>query len=131
MCQKSRSDRFLIHFYCKCFLKMFHGESRKVSEMCHLDHIRQISDSFPWQNMTVFRHIFYLWHFSEAFPKFVWHISDRVLNLTDFWHISDTFQAHFWQFFVTDRFLTLFRQFSDSFLKMGGPTFTKSTPLCV
>ena len=77
--------------------------------------------------MILFRHIYDLWYFSEAFPKFVWHISGRVLNLTDFWHITDTFQIDFWHFFVTDRFLTVFRQISDSFLKFVGPTLIKST----
>ena len=81
--------------------------------------------------MIVFRHIFDIRHFSYSFPNLSWHISDRVLNLTDFWHISDTFQTVFWQFFVTDRFMTLFIHISDRFLKIRGPTLNKSTEISV
>ena len=98
-----------------------------MSEICQLVHLWQNSDSFSWSSLTVFWHIFCFWHYSEGFPNVIWQISDRILNLTDFWHITDTFQIDFWLFFVTDRFLTVFRQISDSFLKFVGPTLIKST----
>ena len=87
-----------------------------VSEMCQKWYFWQISNSFPNKALTVFWHIFKIWHISDTFPNLFWWSSDRYLCLTVFWLISDTFMTLFWHIFVTDSFLTVIWHISDWYL---------------
>ena len=110
-------DTFMIYFRGGCFMEMFHDATMNLSEICHLLHFRQFSDSFMKFTLIVFWWNCNFWQFSHKFQLSsdifhteycIWQISDRYQ--TDFWQISDSFFCN-WQ--ISDRFKTDFRQISD------------------
>ena len=94
--------------------------------MCQKRYLWQIS-KFLNKALTVFLHIYKIWHISDQFPNLFWSSSDRYLHLTVFWHISDLISDIFMQL----SFLTDFWQVSDCFLLLLGPTLMTSTKLCL
>ena len=68
------SDSFLTIFSLQCFLDMFQKICRNLSKICRFRYLRQFSDRFLYEELTVFWHIFYVRYISGTFPNWFWHI---------------------------------------------------------